>query len=322
MRGVIHRDIKPSNLIVTPENICYLVDFGISLRKSDLDRLTQSPIGTPGYMSPEQEKNGTTDATTDIYSLGIVLYECLAGTRPLVGGYRSLSTFNEAIPPAIDSLVKQCLGDPAGRPTTPSTFLSMLNQALTPHASFTDVLANGSLYEIEVAVSRMSPGDYRLLKLGQRIALSSRAKDLVNVDQENMRRATAQLLSSLVRAAQLDPQTDYAYIVEQALQYGYEKKYDYGNFGNSGAREALNDVAITATAATHAVLSGRVLAFLADTKIEGKPRWYFHDLRVLLQNLLVNPQCSDDDALKLGAELHNVNSLSHEWGLTKTLFKA
>ena len=57
---------------------CYVVDFGISLRQKDLERLTKgSPVGTPGYMSPEQDKGEELDQTTDIFSLGIVLYECL-----------------------------------------------------------------------------------------------------------------------------------------------------------------------------------------------------------------------------------------------------
>lgn len=318
-KGVIHRDVKPSNLIVTPDGSCYLVDFGISLRKSDLERLTShTPIGTPGYMSPEQEKNEATDLTTDLYSLGIVLYECLSGSRPLIGGYRSLNTFNETIPPAIDTLVKQCLGDTAGRPQSATTFLTMLNQALTPHANFTETLASGSLFEIEAMVSQMSALDYSRLKLGQRIAIVSRLRDLVNVDLDKMRRPTAQLLASLVRAAHFDPNDDYRFIVENCLVFGYEKKYDETSWaasrvGNHIAREALNEVALACNSAAHAVVSGQALAFLNSVNLESKPKWYFHDLRDLLQNLLISTQCDDNDARLLGEQLTKVNRLSHEW---------
>lgn len=320
-KGVIHRDIKPSNLIVSPDGSCYLVDFGISLRKSDLDRLTNhTPIGTLGYMSPEQEKNEPTDLTTDLFSLGIVLYECLAGMRPSIGGYRSLNTFNETIPPAIDTLVKQCVGDKSGRPPSATVFLSMLNQALTPHVNFTETLSSGSLYEIEVAVGRMSPLDYSRVKLGQRIAVVSRLRDLVNVDDDKMRRPTAQLLASLAKAAHLDPNDDYRFIVEHCLVFGYEKKYDDAAWrvitGNHLAREALNEVAVECNVAAHAVISAQSLNFLRGRNLDGKPKWYFHDLRDLLQNLLINPQCSDENARLIGDQLTEVNRLSHKWADT------
>ena len=315
-KGVVHRDIKPSNLIITPDgSACYLVDFGLSLRKLDLERLTgSSPLGTPGYMSPEQERLDATDLTSDIYSLGIVLYECLAGTRPAVGSYRALNTFNEAIPPAIDDLVKQCLADdPKARPQSATTFLTMLSHALTPHVNFTETLAKGSLYEIELAIANMQPSDFTRLPKGQRVLLISRLRDLINVDSDNLRRATAQLLASLARVAHLQPGNEYQFIVEKALIFGYEQQYDQW-IGNNRVREALNDVAIECQATAHRIVSGGTVAFMkGTTNLASKPRWYFHDLRILLQNLLANPHCTDDDADALGKELENVNSLSHKW---------
>jgi len=82
-RGIIHRDIKSSNILVTRDGRPVLMDFGIAHAASGT-RLTQTGlvIGTPEYMSPEQAEGKTIDRRTDIYSLGIVLYECLTGQLP------------------------------------------------------------------------------------------------------------------------------------------------------------------------------------------------------------------------------------------------
>jgi serine/threonine protein kinase len=85
-RGVIHRDVKPSNIMFTETNEPMLMDFGIAkiLETHSGDSLTGSGvgIGTPEYMAPEQCLGQTVDARTDIYALGIVLYEILTGRRP------------------------------------------------------------------------------------------------------------------------------------------------------------------------------------------------------------------------------------------------
>lgn len=82
-RGIIHRDIKSGNILVTQSGRPVLMDFGIAHAASGT-RLTQTGlvIGTPEYMSPEQAQGHSIDHRTDIYSLGIVLYECLTGQVP------------------------------------------------------------------------------------------------------------------------------------------------------------------------------------------------------------------------------------------------
>jgi serine/threonine-protein kinase len=82
--GIVHRDLKPSNILLHPNGTPVLTDLGIAAVRSELTRLTQtgSVVGTPQYMSPEQAKGQTVDGRSDIYSLGIILYQLLAGQVP------------------------------------------------------------------------------------------------------------------------------------------------------------------------------------------------------------------------------------------------
>ncbi len=83
-QGVLHRDIKPSNVMLTPEGSIFLTDFGLArMAQSGESTLSQDMmIGTPQYMSPEQAKGVEVDERTDIYSLGVILFEMLTGRVP------------------------------------------------------------------------------------------------------------------------------------------------------------------------------------------------------------------------------------------------
>lgn len=86
--GVVHRDLKPENLLLTPDHTVKLVDFGIALLRG-ARRLTfahlSSEVGTPDYMAPEQVQGERGDNRTDIYALGVMLYEMLTGEVPYRG---------------------------------------------------------------------------------------------------------------------------------------------------------------------------------------------------------------------------------------------
>lgn len=86
-QGVVHRDISARNVLLTPDGHAKLADFGIARSEANCEGLTQAGamMGTSEYLAPEQARGEAVDGRTDVYSLGVVLYECLTGEAPFTG---------------------------------------------------------------------------------------------------------------------------------------------------------------------------------------------------------------------------------------------
>jgi serine/threonine-protein kinase len=122
-RGVVHRDVKPDNILFDEEGNAYITDFGIATARFH-GRLTASgrAMGTPHYMSPEQAMGKLVDGRSDLYALGVVMYEALVGFPPFDGadafsvGYKhvhekpvALVEIDSRVPEALAAVVMRCL---------------------------------------------------------------------------------------------------------------------------------------------------------------------------------------------------------------------
>jgi serine/threonine protein kinase/outer membrane protein assembly factor BamD (BamD/ComL family) len=130
-KGIVHRDVKPANIILLEGNRAKITDFGIAKIASGGANLTSTGqfLGTPNYMAPEQIKGAPVDGRTDIFALGICLYECLTRRKPFGGdsltsisykivheSFPALAEVNPQIPEAYEELVANCLAkDPTKR---------------------------------------------------------------------------------------------------------------------------------------------------------------------------------------------------------------
>jgi serine/threonine-protein kinase len=142
--GIVHRDVKPENVLLTRNNLVKVADFGLA-RAAAAGTRTKSGmiIGTAAYLAPEQVSRSTSDARTDVYAAGIMLFELLTGTQPHTGGtpldvaYKHVndvipapSSVVPGLPPALDALVALATSrEPDLRPADARQFLHAITSA-------------------------------------------------------------------------------------------------------------------------------------------------------------------------------------------------
>jgi beta-lactam-binding protein with PASTA domain/predicted Ser/Thr protein kinase len=162
-RGVVHRDIKPHNVIVDDEGRAKVTDFGIARAGASDMTETGSIMGTAQYLSPEQAQGHPVDARSDLYSIGIVLYELLTGVlpfdaeSPVTIALKQVSEdpvppaqLNPAVPPALDAVVRRALRkDPAERYPDADAFIAALEGAMAGRPVETVVVAHDPVAALE-----------------------------------------------------------------------------------------------------------------------------------------------------------------------------
>ena len=142
-RGIVHHDVKPSNVWLVDGDLARvkILDFGLA----ESGERTGGIRGTPAYMAPEQVRAAPIDPRTDVYSLGCVLFECLAGRPPFLGGHAvavlvktlledapSIRDLLPTVPGAVEALLARALAkDPSQRPADGTTFARELAEVST-----------------------------------------------------------------------------------------------------------------------------------------------------------------------------------------------
>lgn len=181
--NIIHRDLKPANILIDDNGALFVTDFGIARILSDTSTLTvDTTVGTPHFMSPEQIMAGTVTATTDIYALGVMLYQLYTGRLPFTGEsefasgattavrivYEHLhvkptppTQINRSLSTAVEAVVLRCLEkDPAQRFQSVSDLYDALTEAIgTPSVSLdTAELARRAAAAVELGAQRVPTG--------------------------------------------------------------------------------------------------------------------------------------------------------------------
>jgi len=173
-RGIVHRDIKPANILVAGRRDVKVGDFGIARIADSKMTQTGTMLGSPSYMSPEQVLGREVDGRSDLFSLGVVLYETLTGADPFSASSPSTVLYkivheepdplperNRAVTPALDAVIRRALAkDPARRYPTAQALADALAGALRADTG------EGGTWERDTVVAERPAGGRRLRAAG------------------------------------------------------------------------------------------------------------------------------------------------------------
>jgi hypothetical protein len=249
------------------------------------------------------------DVRTDIFSLGMTFYEVLAGKRVPPGGYEELASANEAIPPAIDELILDCLEEHREhRLSSARQFNVRLASALVqPIRPLSDVLAHGRLHEVGVVIEEYTANGFMALPPGQRALILIKVSDVVGSNDPRLDSAAERFLELMLTRGLLLEKDDYKEIVHPAVHWAFEKEFEGSmRAGRESIRNALKEAAFISRDGAFEVLAEEILAYLENVNLSSKEDWYLHTMRNVVEGLMSNPTC-DTAAIALSKILRSIN---------------
>lgn len=220
-RGVLHRDIKPANVLLAPpasrgaRTHAKLTDFGIARQMDDETRLTatNATIGTATYFSPEQAEGGPLTGASDVYSLGLVLLECLTGTKAFPGEATPSAIARLTRDPEIPStlgadwvalLARMTAREASARPTAAfvANALGSLNGAVSPSGPRSDsAVASASDTRVPDEATLLYPQATEVLPRGEALAAAAAAHTRPSLSRTRILTLTALALALLIAGA-------------------------------------------------------------------------------------------------------------------------
>jgi serine/threonine-protein kinase len=223
-KGMLHRDLKPSNIMIDGRGQVHILDFGLARLANDISG-AEIRNGTPAYMAPEQMEGREVTVRSDLYSLGLVMYEMFSGKRAFANPSErmhppSLSSTTKDIDPAVDRIISRCLEpDPMDRPASALSVAAALPQGdplaealAAGHTPSPDVVAAAAEKERMPVTAAVLCFGLAIAGLFTAVLMSSKANDLAMPHVENPPEILAQRATDLlVRIGYSGTPTDHAY---------------------------------------------------------------------------------------------------------------